>query len=181
MSKVTKIVPEVKIESSIDFRITKNDVIELMLEEEEQRLKAVEHEANLNRDVVAECEARKAVAAFKKKAASAMATMADLFPGFEWKSNKGYRNVVVLELKKEGVCGHPAEITVVIPDAGAANIKAAENAYLDAYQAVRRFQDQGKKGRVAMTRKLLEQSEEGQAILAQAGVVGKLLLGGEIK
>ena len=162
MSKA-KAVSKVNVDSTIDMRINKSDIIELMMAEEEAKLELIAKQASERVEELKKKCTASLVDDFKKEHAKFIETI-ELQYGVLGSSFQG--NHITL-LSGEGVYYGGFAVQIPIPKEMKDSIAEAECQSRVARSNLHEFERNNKKYKTALTRRMLESSEEGKEILSK--------------
>ena len=155
---------KVNVDSTIDMRINKSDIIELMMEEEEARLKDVWEKVQKNTQKIIETVTERAFESFKQDNAEFVNAMEAKYKGqFELgRDGETYYSLLI----KNSACGKALLfIQMHHTSDDMAEIQKAYKIEREACDAYGNFRHDGKKTKCAFIRKMLEMSEDGQDLL----------------
>lgn len=161
---------KVNVDSTIDMRINKSDIIELMMEEEESKLEAAVKTAENHLDEMRETETQKVFEKFKKDNADFVANIEKEFGGTFKRSETSHDSYVYLYIDNKpvgtGCCGRSAiSISIKFSVEALKKFQELRDIHNEAQRKRCDFSHNNKKYRAALTRQMLQNSEEGQAIL----------------
>ena len=147
------------IESTIDLRLTKNDILEMFIAEEEERLRV---DCSNKRKICDELIGRvrlNTLKSFEENNAVMMTCLCAKFGSYKLESYScGWGISVEFDDRQ-------CYFYVPFGPEDMAEVKAASDASCAAERALSSLRDDAKRNKIKLTRQLLEQTEEGKAIL----------------
>lgn len=170
--KTTKIK---EVDTSIDMRLTKNDVVELLLQEELEALEQEHHRMAGARNKLRDKIATEIAVKFQKENANALKSICKSLAAL-WgtsvvlKVHNQYDRASI-EFDVIDNARSAGAIDIPFSDEVNAELNEIEASARLAYDKLCNFKRDSKKSKAALTRKLLEQTEEGKALLANLSSV----------
>ena len=155
---------KVNVDSSIDMRINKSDVIELMMEEEEARLKDVWQKARENTEKGVKTFQERAFEIFKQDNAEFVNAMEVKYKS-QFQIHNERATDLSLFIKSSPGCGSDLYIRMLLSFDTITEIQKLEKTEREAREAYGNFRHDSKKTKCMFIRKMLEMSEDGQDLL----------------